>query len=56
MAARKTHSNSDHRVAYFFGFVLLSLTGACLWLMSDIPPAPTQEVEREIPYEALVGK
>lgn len=49
----RTGHESDRKVAYFFGVVLLSLTGACIWLMASIPPAPTQEVEREIPYESL---
>ncbi len=44
--------DSDRKVAYFFGFVLLSLTGLCLWLMAVVPTAPTQIVEKEIPYES----
>lgn len=44
---------SDRKVAYFFGAVLLSLTAVCIWLMASVPAAPTQEVEREIPYESL---
>ncbi len=56
MAPRKSKADADRKVAYFFGVVLLSFTGLCLWLMADIPPAPTQEVEREIPYDALVRR
>ena len=44
---------SDRKVAYFFGAVLLSLTAVCLWLMASVPAAPTQEIEKEIPYETL---
>lgn len=50
--SRKTYE-SDRKVAYFFGVVLLSLTGVCIWLMAAVPAAPTQEVEREISYESL---
>jgi hypothetical protein len=26
----------------------------CIWLMADVPTAPTMEVEKEIPYETLI--
>jgi hypothetical protein len=50
----RRNDEADRKVAYFFGVVLLSLTGLCIWLMADVPTAPTQEVEREIAYESLV--
>lgn len=54
MAHKK--ANTDRKVAYFFGVVLLGITGVCLWLMASVPPAPTQEVEREIAYEKLISR
>jgi hypothetical protein len=55
MPHKKTNS-ADNKVAYFFGFVLISITTLCIWLMASVPVAPTQEVEKEISYDSLVSK
>jgi hypothetical protein len=54
MMSNKRHAGDvDKKVAYFFGFVLLSLTAVSIWLMAFVPPAPTQETEHEIPNDII---